>query len=686
MTASTGARLAIVARLVDNAGVPVTGAVVTFTPSNPAVTWVEPAVVAAAGSPGTYYRTMIAPAATGSTTVSVSATWCASTVALSTTPSITFAAPVVATGFAGAAFQGVGGCSPVGGHIRARVIEAETGNPISGASVMVGQTAGTPFVASASALFPSPTAAGSNTATTNAAGYVEFLDFGPSGGAHGPQIVTAGVTNRAYVTMYNWNGADMVIALPLRRPTRTLYRYTNGTAAPLPAASSCNYLRLGFAVQDFDLRAAATFQIGNLFGPNKCPSVGGSPASVPENTYLPNQRFGPLCLASTAGSNWSASFESGQRYLGLPFVEVPYTVAQSGDFVAMVQRANFLALGFQSVNVTANVAGNAFNLADNYPHAITFNFSNQPPQTDVEGLSLLDFNGTDGIGQLGINGVQVHKFSDAGSSVAVRVGSHTTAPGARYLAALVATYLLPVGARTIPANLLNGSASVFIRSAAGGGQPFDSTADRSFTVNSFLGLAPVAVDAAATTFTFGDATNAGQVPQYSISTLSVRHTTWFPKVSCEATPSTRVDDYPEWIVIRPHAADSTACAALSATPPATCEAFTLPTLPAGFPYQAAATQRQSGFEGYVGSGVACTGAGQGNCAVAGEICAVPVGSALAARCMGNDGTNNFQERYYWTLEDRILGATPTAVTAGAADLTQWRPGLTQSSTNGVQWP
>jgi hypothetical protein len=58
---------------------------------------------------------------------------------------------------------------------------------------------------------------------------------------------------------------------------------------------------------------------------------------------------------------------------------------------------------------------------------------------------------------------------------------------------------------------------------------------------------------------------------------------------------------------------------------------------------------------------------------------------MASQCMGFDNTNYFTEQYLWTLEDRVLGNAPTAVSAGTADLTQWRPGLTQESANKINW-
>jgi hypothetical protein len=76
--------------------------------------------------------------------------------------------------------------------------------------------------------------------------------------------------------------------------------------------------------------------------------------------------------------------------------------------------------------------------------------------------------------------------------------------------------------------------------------------------------------------------------------------------------------------------------------------------------------------------------GAGTCAVTGESCVVPFGPPLPTQCMGTDPNGRyFTERYAWTLENRALGLQPTAITASSADFTQWKPGLTQLSSNTV---
>jgi hypothetical protein len=686
LTVGSGAQLAVVLKLVDSSGAPATGASVTFN-STSAVSWLEPAVVEVANPPGTYYRTLLAPAAAGGTTISASVSYCGATTPITATRDIHFAGAAPATGYAGAAFQGIGGCAPVGGHIRVKVIAAESGMPIAGASVLVGASGGTPFVPTAAALFPTPAASGANTATTNAQGIAELVDFGSS--LQGAPIVTAGAPNRAYQTYYHFSGADQVLALPLRRPTTTTYRYTGGTGAPIPSRPDCTWVQAGFALQDTTLDQLGVFNLSSLVGPNKCVNTGAITGmkSIPENIFAPQQQISTsalLCFAASINTTSSFSVNAGMRELGMPFVRIPVSVLQGGGALTdLIQGAVFQSIGYQPQSPTGPVSNDNLTLNDTYPVNATFTFGNTPDKTDVTGVVLVDYSGGDGWGALGINGIQVHKYTDTGSTVVVPVGTVQGAPaGTRYLGAAVASFLPPTDSRMLPADIVGALTSTVVRDGPGGSQPFGSGASSALGVTNFLGLAPGAVANGGTLFTFGDATKAGQTPQYSISTLSVSHSTWLPQLGCETAPSKTTQSYPQWVVVRPHADDAAACTGLTSAT-SNCEAFTLPTLPASFPVVTAGTQQQSGFEQFVGSGAACSTSAP--CKLASEKCQVPVNTTQAAQCMGFDNTNYFTEQYLWTLEDRALGNAPTAVTAGAADLTQWRPGLTQESANKINW-
>jgi hypothetical protein len=53
--------------------------------------------------------------------------------------------------------------------------------------------------------------------------------------------------------------------------------------------------------------------------------------------------------------------------------------------------------------------------------------------------------------------------------------------------------------------------------------------------------------------------------------------------------------------------------------------------------------------------------------------------------MGFDGTHYYTEGYRWALDDDVLGQASTPPSGGRADLTAVTGGLTQQSSNRVDW-
>jgi hypothetical protein len=663
---------------------------VTFSVSGITPAWVESQPVEVTAPAGTYYQTLVAPVASGSGTLSAQVTWCSQTVILTQTVALKFASPAPATGFGGAAFQGVAGCSPVQGAVRVLAIAAESGTPIAGASVLLGAAAGTPFVGTAAALWPTPAASTPNTATTDAQGYASFQDFGTT--LAGAQIVTAGATGRAYVTAYDFDGADVVLALPETRPVVTTDAFTGGTASGFTAKAKCDSdVQVGVALASEAIEGFGSFTFSGLFGPYTCTATGTDDA--PNNMYFPQTGNAECaeCLigfcVATIQNDWTFTAPTGSE-LDMPFVLTPTSNLENADNVGAIQQATWQGIGYQAVTGSGATAGDNIAVGtDTYPFATTFSYSGQPDptHTDVIGLAALDFSGGDGTGPIGFNGVNVNSSFAATGTVAVQVGTSTTAPaGSRYLGSVEAEYITPPAGFTPAADVLEATSSVLVRQASGGGQPFDASAAHAVTVSGFLNLVPLEVAAGATTFTFADGALAGQTPDYSLSTLEIAHTIWYGQQSCQKTPSTQVSaSYPEWLVYKPYALNGTGCNALS---PATagCESFTLPALPATFPRAAAGTQQQSGFEGYVGSAKACSAAAP--CALATETCVVPTGSGLAAQCMGTSGGLYFTEGYLWSFAESHLGLTPGAIAAGAADFTQATPGTTELTANTASFP
>ena len=558
--------------------------------------------------------------------------------------------------------------------------------------MVIGAAGSTPFIGTAADLWPSPAASAANTATTDAQGYASFQDFGTA--LAGAQVVTVGAPNRAYVTAYDFDGADVVLALPQTRPTITTDAISAGTASGFTAKAKCDAdVQLGVALGSRTLQGFGVFTFSGLFGPYTCSATGND--NAPVNMYFPAPGsaecaacFIGTCIA-TLQSDWTLMVPTGSE-LDMPFVLTPVSNlnATPPDNVAAIQQATWQGLGYQAVIASGTTSGDDIAVGtDGYPFETTFTYSGQPDptHTDVIGLSALDYSGGDGTGPIGINGVNVNSSFAAGGSVAVPVGTATAAPaGSGYLGSVEAEYITPPNGFTPPADVLDATSSVLVRQAAGGGPPFDASAAHSVTVSGFLNLVSLLISAGDTTFTLGDGTLSGPSPDFSLSTLEIVHTTWFAQQGCQKTPPTQVTaSYPQWLVYKPYALNGTGCSALN---PATagCESFTLPSLPSSFPRAAAGAQQQSGFEGYVGSAKSCSASAP--CALASESCTVPAGSKLAAQCMGTSAGLNFTEGYLWSFVESQLALAPGIIAAGSADFTQALPGTTAISANTVPFP
>jgi hypothetical protein len=280
---------------------------------------------------------------------------------------------------------------------------------------------------------------------------------------------------------------------------------------------------------------------------------------------------------------------------------------------------------------------------------VTFTYGAHAPETDVVGLIAGDYSGQNGTGGVFLVGSQVHKFDAAGSNVVVPnspLGMATSPAGVRRFASVASLYLNENNHPNIARNKIFGRSAVLVRDAAGAPARIGNGAS-SITVTGMLGIAGTTVSTR--TFTWDNATANSNSPLYSVSELSVRTNRYLPPLACDASAPAkakneiRKEQSVQWIVMRPFAATCSGA-----------ECFTLPTLPASFPRAASSATKKSGFEARLGSGAACTGAGQGNCA-AGEVCVDPDGAGTnitQTMCMtgaGTVGSPYVVQDYFWKL-------------------------------------
>jgi len=647
LVAGSSARVLVWTTLKDTAGQAIPGGSVTIGGT---------AATESSTVPGTYYREIVAGASPGMQSIAVVANACGSQVTLTSTVVIT---TVAANGGAG----GTGGCAPSDGNLRVKVVAAETGAALAGASVLIGAAQGSPFEHSPEGVLGGTSTFATNVATTDANGFATFYDYGGTLGV--PFTITAGANTRAYFTVADAAASDVVLALPLiHPPVSGTTTYDMGTG-PAPD-TSCDTFDATLVLPKLKLDFFSTFDIGGLFERSRCyDSMNGivKKVEIPENLFLPMQSVGPFCLGgSIAQAPWAETLkntaDTGQKEnlqivkVTVPVTDVQNLLSSGGSFVDLLGLLTFKNLGWKLEETVPSppTSGRALATPETYGGNVTFTYGTHPPETDVVGLLVGDYSGQNGTGSVFLIGSGTHKFDATGSTVVVpnsALGMPTSPQSVRRFGSVAALYLNAVNHPNIPANKVMGRSSVLLRGPAAGSSPFGTGAG-SATVTGMLGIAGTSF-AAPGTFTWESATANGNSPLYSLSELSLRSNRYLPPLACDTTMPAkakneiRKETSVQWIVMRPF---STSCGG--------SECFSLPTLPGSFPRAASSATKKSGFEPKLGSGATCTGTGQGSCA-AGETCVDPdgAGTTIAGTiCMTGAGTvasPYVVQDYFWKL-------------------------------------
>ncbi|RMH41246.1 MAG: carboxypeptidase regulatory-like domain-containing protein [Deltaproteobacteria bacterium] len=646
LVAGSGARVVVWTQLADTAGAPVSGASVTIG----GIAATESAV-----SAGSYYVEYVAGATPGAQTLSVVATACGDTVTLAQTVDVTVASPNATSG------GGLGGCSPMGGNLRVRAVD-ESGAPIAGASVLVGDAEATRFETNPEALFGGGSTLASTVATTDANGYATFFDY--AGGLSGPIAVTAGATGRSYVTVVGGDASDVVLELPLIHPPQpSTSLYSDGRGMPTPP--DCGDVDAAVVLPHLDIDVIGTFETSLLFEPNRCWDPGNNlvsstPVALPQNVWLPAQGAGGLFVCGASQFDeapWSLRLkntaDTGVRedvvmVAADATLQDVQSILGGGSIADILPVLDYNNLGFLlDVNVAGDVSPNTINLQFSYPNPVTLTFAGAPVETDIVGISGGDYDGTNGVGPLMLMGTDVRPFTSSGNQVTLPNADFGSMDpmGVRRVAALVALYLDDADSNhtSAIAGREDGVSTIYVRddganpanapyTASGG--TFNLSTD--FGLSPFLNI-PLVTFSDPGHFEWSNATNGGNVPVFSRHDLTVVTETYLPVLSCATENEVRESRTTHWIVYKPFGLD---CGA--------SECFTLPTLPASFPRATPGPQQRAGLEPIVGSGAACSGA----CPVAGETCVDPdgAGGAATAMCMGGSGTASDPytvQRYEW---------------------------------------
>ncbi len=569
LTAESGARAVVSVRLRTAANQPIPGASVTIEGDSPATRWAGP-VVESAAVPGTYYRILLAPAGAGSTRITASAfsgsgSCTSPVVALSGSVMVRFVAPSTA---------GLGGCSPLDGNLRVRVVAAESGLPLSGAYLMVGTAQSAAFEDDYERLLAGQPPARLNTARADGNGTAEFTDFGT--GLDGPRMITAGLDGRAYVSVVEANASDVIIPLPLISDPPPMARL-DGTLTNMGNVNYDGQFDAGLTITEFGIDSLVKFRFDDMLaGQRDCwlatdaAVVGAQWVEMPSNVYVPAQSERYLVIFNIPIYEHRYTTRpipigaTNQRIVGISgraaFSTLVDLLMNGGSLADMVALLTTRRIGVIS---RATITGDEHNVPIALGTALTANvdcsIANKPAGSDALCFTIGDWSGGTGAGSLFVMGFRV---LSGGTGSVTSVPASGSFAGIGYLGAGVATYL---NADNLPAQdrwKANATSGILDRSGTsfnGGGG--------ALTFNSFLEVTPLSRSGR----TFAWASVATSTPVHFTEHLLelVTSTRYVPGPNCSEV-SEDVWRRPLWKVI---------------TPGATL-GFTLPDLPPGWPRQA----------------------------------------------------------------------------------------------------
>jgi hypothetical protein len=549
LTAGTGAKATVALTLVDQAGLPVTGATVTMSAT-------AGSVGAVSAADNVYYAVLTAPNAS---VPSLTVTVVADGVTMTTKPVVEVAPPLTGTALTGG---GWGGC-PADGNLRVKVVDP-SGAPISGAKVMFGAAP----LSNLQTTFMGP-ADGNSFATAGADGVVTFHDL--AGALSAPVTVTAAADGQEYVTVFDVDASDVVLGLtPVVDPVQkgTL----QGDLTNVPAPSGGN-IELGIVFPDLAIETLATFNLNALLGDSECYEAGGIAGSLalPSNIFIPAQCAVSIvvCLQNLPKHAYrSAPLPFGSRRMVGLRGSVPLNAITGGVASALPQ---LVINGIGAVQKTVNAAGPTaqnIGISTALSANVTCSIANAPANSDVFCVTAGDWDSkasasmVPGEGQILVSGFRVGDA--AGKTGAWSITGATSYPltgvfaDVEPLGAAIALYLddaksgIPAGAASGQSAIMNRTGSAF--SATGG----------TMTFNDFLPIRTIS--RAGRTFNVAAASGgSAPAPHYIRGLIQQRISQSYS--ACEANDQSRRVLQPLWQVYAP----------------ASATGWTLPTVPTDWP-------------------------------------------------------------------------------------------------------
>jgi|GEM_PF-2325812 len=182
-----------------------------------------------------------------------------------------------------------GACRASAGNLLVTVIDAETGNRISGASVMIGDAPRSDWQIDPYAWLRGEQGQAPNTATTNLAGQAKLIEYG--GALSAPFNLTVTAPGYEYVTIMNMNSPQVTLQLKRSEYPQAPY-FATGNVQDFNNLNNDGDTDIALVMPSITLRELSTLNTSKLLSRRQCwtplsllPAV-----ELPGNLYVPSQR------------------------------------------------------------------------------------------------------------------------------------------------------------------------------------------------------------------------------------------------------------------------------------------------------------------------------------------------------------------------------------------------------------
>lgn len=310
---------------------------------------------------------------------------------------------------------GTGG-GPISGSLNVRVVLDGTADPLPGAFVMVGPSAGDPFAG--------------NWGFTSAAGEISFTDAA----LQGPVTVTAGASGFRYFTLVSVDANDLVLPLAPVSTSEPVYEvgdFVSGIDVDNGWFNAGDgFLDMAFVIPALQMNQLMAFDLANMLGPIDTLDILNQPFEIPSNVFIPQQYE---LFIEINKDHYSLYLGAGEYTLSALSGRVSVdALLAGGDMVSLIPQISWRETDILDVAVTGNNYGADLFVDPDLTGSVNLTLGNLPENSTAWCISVGDLDGLNGRGRLTPLGLNSFACPGGGGPCAGNVNLTTTAAAGEY--------------------------------------------------------------------------------------------------------------------------------------------------------------------------------------------------------------------------------------------------------------